>query len=143
MKPSEIKAKFDELLRFKSQEEEIDHDAQMLAFSFLSIIDAEMERQDVNKKALAEKVGTSQSYITQLFRGDRKPNWTILAKMQKELGIQFNVSTPQDIEQSIYEAISQAHKLWVKDGCYSISETRKLIGNFEIDSKHQDYPLAS
>jgi ribosome-binding protein aMBF1 (putative translation factor) len=143
MKPSEIKAKFDELLRFKSLDEEIDHDAQMLAFRFLSIIDAEMEKQNVNKKELAQCVGTSPAFITQLFRGDRKPNWTILAKMQKELGIQFTVSTPQDIEQSIYEAISQAHKLWVKDGCYSISETKKLIGNFEIDSKPQDYPLAS
>ena len=143
MKPSDIKSKFDELLRFKTAEEEIDHDAQLLAFRFLSIIDAEMERQDVNKKALAEKVGTSQSYITQLFRGDRRPNWTILAKMQKELGITFTVSTQLEMEQRIIDAISQAHKVWVKEGCYSMNQSRKLLGNLEIISNTKDIPLAS
>ena len=143
MKPNEIKTKFDELLNSITPEEQIEHEAQLLAFKFLSIIDAKMEEKGISKKALAKKVGTSQPFITQLFRGDKKPNWTILAKMQKELGIQFTISTPQDIEQRIVEAISQAHKLWVKDGCYSMSESRKLIGNFEIDTKPQDYPLAS
>lgn len=141
--PQEIRNAFDELFASITPEEKIEHDAQLLAFRFLSLVDAEMEEQNISKKALAEKVGTSQSFITQLFRGDRKPNWTILAKMQKELDIAFAISTQQEIEQRIIDAISQAHKVWVKDGCYSMSESRKLIGNFEIDTKPQDYPLAS
>ncbi|KAB2869469.1 MAG: helix-turn-helix transcriptional regulator [Bacteroidales bacterium] len=143
MKPNEIKTKFDELLNSTTPEEQFEHEAQLLAFKFLSIIDAEMEAQNISKKALAEKVGTSQSFITQLFRGDRKPNWTILAKMQKELGLQFTISTNNEIEQRVIEAISLAHKVWVKEGCYSMTETRKLIGNFEVLTNPKDVPLAS
>lgn len=141
--PEKIKKAFDDLFSTITPEEQTDHEAQLLAFRFLSIIDAEMERQDVNKKALAEKVGTSQSYITQLFRGDRRPNWTILAKMQKELGITFTVSTQLEMEQRIIDAISQAHKVWVKEGCYSMNQSRKLLGNLEIISNPKDIPLAS
>lgn len=143
MKPNEIKTKFDELFNSITPEEQIEHEAQLLAFRFLSIIDAEMEAQNISKKALAERVGTSQSFITQLFRGDRKPNWTILAKMQKALGLQFTVSTHDEMERWVIEAISQAHKVWIKEGCYSIIESRKLIGNFEVTSNPNDYPLAS
>lgn len=141
--PQEIKKAFDDLFASITPDEQIEHDAQLIAFRFLSIIDAEMEAQNISKKALAEKVGTSQSFITQLFRGDRKPNWTILAKIQKELGIQFSVSTKDEIEQRIVEAISQAHKIWVKEGCYSMVENRKLFGNFEVLTNPEDIPLAS
>ncbi|HPQ35750.1 MAG TPA: helix-turn-helix transcriptional regulator [Tenuifilaceae bacterium] len=143
MKPNEIKSKFDELLNSITPEEQIEHEAQLLAFKFLSIIDAKMEEQSISKKALAKKIGTSQSFITQLFRGDKKPNWTILAKMQKELDLLFTVSTNDEIEQRVVEAISQAHKVWVKEGCYSLTETRKLFGNFEVLTNPKDVPLAS
>jgi ribosome-binding protein aMBF1 (putative translation factor) len=141
--PEEIKKAFDDLFATITPEEREERDAQLLAFRFLSIIDAEMEKQSISKKELAQRVGTSASFITQLFRGDRKPNWTILAKMQKELGVTFAVSTQYDIEQIIANSISQAHKIWVKDGCYSINESRKLRGHFEVFSNSNDCPLAS
>lgn len=45
----------------------------------------------MSKKLLAEKVNTSASYITQLFRGDSLPNFNILAKMQRVLGLKFEI----------------------------------------------------
>lgn len=141
MKQNEIKTKFDGLLSFKSTEEELEHNAQMLAFNFLSIIDAEMERQNISKKKLAEMIGTSPSFITQLFRGDKKPNWTTLARMQKELDIDFQVTTENAIEERLSNAISDAHKKWVKEGCYSVNDSKKLIGLFEVLTG--DYALAS
>jgi transcriptional regulator with XRE-family HTH domain len=38
-------------------------------------------------KQFEEKTGTFQAYITQLFRGNRKPNLNILEKIQKALEI--------------------------------------------------------
>jgi ribosome-binding protein aMBF1 (putative translation factor) len=142
MNPKEIKSKFEELLRL-SPEEEIEHNSQMLAFYFLSIIDEEMERQNMSKKKLAELVGTSQAFITQLFMGDRKPNWTMLAKMQKVLGLEFVVSTKTAMNTLMVEAISAAHKLWVSEGSYEINTERKLSGPFEIEKNNHCVPLAS
>jgi ribosome-binding protein aMBF1 (putative translation factor) len=141
MKANEIKTKFDDLLCFKSAEEELEHNAQMLAFNFLSIIDAEMEKQNISKKQLAAMIETSPSFITQVFRGDKKPNWTTLARMQKELNIDFKVTTENAIEERISNAISDAHKKWVKEGCYTINDSRKLIGFFEVSTG--DYAFAS
>ncbi len=141
--PEEIRKAFDELFASITPEEQIEHDVQLLAFSFLSIVDAGMEKQNMTRKELAKKTGTSQAYITQLFRGNRKPNLSILAKMQKALGIEFNVTTVRTIEERMTGAISHAHKIWVKEGCYDIDENRKLSGNFELLMNPDQEPLAS
>ena len=106
--PDDIKKEFDKLFDSITPEEQIVHDAQLLAFSFLSIIDNEMEKKKMTRKELAKKTGTSQAYITQLFRGNRKPNLAILVKMQKALGIEFVILTEDAIEDRITEAISNA-----------------------------------
>ena len=103
--PNDIKKAFDELFDTITPEEQIEHDAQLLAFSFLSIIDNEMKKKNINRKELALKTGTSQAYITQLFRGNRKPNLNILARMQKAVEIEFVVSTKDAIEDRIMEFI--------------------------------------
>ena len=139
-----MKERFEELLKFKSKEEETEHKAQMLAFDFLSIVDAEMERQKISKKKLAEQVGTSPAYITQLFMGDRKPNWTILTKMQEALGLEFLISTKALLDEQIAEAILSAHKKWVKEGYYHVDDNRTLYKNFEVTTKQKHkFALAS
>jgi ribosome-binding protein aMBF1 (putative translation factor) len=94
--PNDIKKAFENLFDSITPEEQIEHDAQLLAFSFLSIINKEMEEKKMTRKELAKKTGTSQAYITQLFRGNRTPNLNILAKIQKALEIEFNVTTKDD-----------------------------------------------
>jgi hypothetical protein len=75
---------FESLFSFKSKEEELDHNAQMLSFNFLS----EFEKlfPNIKKKELAVALGTSPSYITQLFQGDKLINLITLAKLQEVYG---------------------------------------------------------
>ncbi|RZJ48003.1 MAG: XRE family transcriptional regulator, partial [Flavobacterium sp.] len=87
----EIKNSFNEILSITSEQERLELEAQSLAFSFLAEIDKAMNEQKMSKKALANQMGTSASYITQLFRGDRLPNFTNLAKMKDALGLEFDI----------------------------------------------------
>lgn len=95
--PAEIKRSFDELFNSFTKEELIDQEARLLAFHFLSEVEHALEQQGLNKKALAERIGTSASYITQLFRGDRLPNFTILARIQEALSLKFEVKAKETI----------------------------------------------
>lgn len=99
--PVQIKEAFDELFKSFTDEELIDQEARLLSFRFLSEIEAAMEKQKMSKKLLAEKVNTSASYITQLFRGDRLPNFNILAKIQKALGLNFEIKGKETYSVSI------------------------------------------
>lgn len=89
---NDLKSQFDSALAFSSEKEEMEHDAQMLAFSFLSEVEKYQALQGINRKTLAEKIKTSASYITQLFRGDKPLNFETLAKMQKALNIRFSIT---------------------------------------------------
>jgi transcriptional regulator with XRE-family HTH domain len=109
-----IKEQFEELIALKSPEEKIEHDAQILAFQFLSKVDLAMSELNISKKMLAKKVGTSPSFITQLFRGDRKPNWNILAKMQQELNLEFKLFTKKELDELIANEIKDYHRNWNK-----------------------------
>lgn len=63
--------------------------AEMLSFRFISEIDRLMERNDISKKELARRLGTSASYITQLFKGDKLLNMEILARTELVFGVRF------------------------------------------------------
>ena len=93
---------FNDLFSFNSKEEEIDHEAKVLMFQFLDRIQTKAEEQGLNRKQLAEKIGTSASYITQLFRGDKLINLSTIAKFQKELGVKFGISM-DDESGSLYD----------------------------------------
>lgn len=135
-----LKTEWDKLLEL-TPEEQTEHEASMLAFQFLGRIDETMIQQNMSKKKLAEKVGTSPSFITQLFRGDRKPNWNILAKMQKELGIEFVVTTPPEIEEVISSEIKEYHRKWNKKRAYE--KNKGLEENYDsILFVDKDYALA-
>ncbi|MGB4400099.1 MAG: helix-turn-helix transcriptional regulator [Daejeonella sp.] len=96
MTPNQIKNSFDELFNSFTDEELLDQEARLLSFRFLSEIESAMEQQKMSKKLLADKVNTSASYITQLFRGDRLLNFNILAKMQRVLGLKFEIIRKED-----------------------------------------------
>ncbi|MBL0912098.1 MAG: helix-turn-helix transcriptional regulator [Bacteroidia bacterium] len=65
--------------------------AEMLSFRFISEIDRLMERDDMSKKELAALLGTSASYITQLFKGDKLLNMEILARIELVFKVQFGI----------------------------------------------------
>ncbi len=138
-----LKEKFDKLLAFENDQEQFEHEAQMLAFQFLAKIDKKMEKLEMSKKELAQRVGTSPSFITQMFRGDRKPNWNILAKMQKELNLEFKIVTNNELKEIISQEISEYHRKWIKSREYE--KIKGLPERFESVlsiEEENDYALA-
>ncbi|MEI8114065.1 MAG: helix-turn-helix transcriptional regulator [Bacteroidia bacterium] len=111
----EIKNAFDQLFNQLSEQDRLENEANLLMFRFLSIIETKCEELGWNRKQLAEKVGTSASYITQLFRGDKLVNMTTLAKFQKVLGITFEIAEKKSYEETVksYSPISDGKGLWV------------------------------
>jgi transcriptional regulator with XRE-family HTH domain len=102
LKTNNIQSAFQDLLNTSSKEEELAIKEQVLVMKFLGEIDEVMEDQGIRKKELAKKVGTSASYITQLFRGNRIPNHQIIVKMADALDIEFVVTTKYKYDQMIH-----------------------------------------
>lgn len=103
--PEEIKASFDQFFESFSEEELQEQQARLLAFKFLSEVEKAMEKEGMNRKELAQEIGTSASYVTQLFRGDRLLNFNTLAKMVRALGLDFEIKD-KSREKSVQEEIA-------------------------------------
>ena len=57
----------------------------------MSEVETKMEQKAWKKKDLAKAVGTSASYITQLFRGDKLVNLEMVAKFEAAFGGEFAI----------------------------------------------------
>lgn len=137
-----LKQQWDKLLEL-SPEEQNEVDAQLLAHQFLSIVNAEMQKQKMTKKELALKVDTSPSFITQLFSGDRKPSWSLLVKFANVFQLNFEISTSSEIEQRIQDEIVEYHRKWVKTQDYfSAKKETDKSAVLTVISHDQDYALA-
>jgi len=91
-KSEEIQSAFDHLFNSLSEEDLLDVDAKILMFRFLSLIDAKREELGWSRKELAAQIKTSPSFISQLFQGDKLINFTTLAKIQKVMGLEFEIT---------------------------------------------------
>jgi len=65
----------------------------MLSYIFLSEAQKAMDCKDWTRKKLASEIGTSASYLTQLFRGDRLLNLKTIAKIESALDIRYSIIT--------------------------------------------------
>jgi|SRR5690554_88052 len=81
-----------EAIKGIDKEFDVDFETRMINYRFLSIIDEKMDELGLSKKDLAEAIGTSASYVTQLFRGDKTLNLSTLAKLQNALNVKFKIS---------------------------------------------------
>lgn len=86
-----INPEYAALFSFGSKKEKIEHNAQMISYRILSEVEKVCEEKNIKKKALAELVGTSRSYITQLFRGTKQVNTEIMARFEDALDISFQI----------------------------------------------------
>jgi DNA-binding Xre family transcriptional regulator len=91
-----INPEFEDLFSFQSQEDKIEHKAQMISYKILSEVEKICDEKKIRKKDLADMVGTSRSYITQLFRGSKHINTFIMAKIEDALDISFDVKAKLD-----------------------------------------------
>ena len=88
----EIQQAFREILTPASKEEKLELETLMLMAGFLSEIEKVCEERGLLKKDLARMIGTSPSYITQLFRGHKIINLETIAKIILVLDTRFEVS---------------------------------------------------
>ncbi len=88
---SDVQQEYKNLFTFKNKEDQLEHKAQMISYRFLSEVEKECDKRNISRTELAEMVSTSKSYITQLFRGSKRVNMHILAKIEAAIGITFKV----------------------------------------------------
>ena len=86
---------------FGSDENDIKHETSMLMYRFLSEIERLSEEKSLNRKELATAIGTSASYITQLFRGNKIINLETIAKFQKIFDVKFEIKAISNDAQSV------------------------------------------
>jgi transcriptional regulator with XRE-family HTH domain len=113
--PQEIKEAFDQIFNSFTEKEQNENDAKLIMFRFLSIIEEKCEALGLNRKQLAKKVGTSPSYITQLYRGDKLVNMLTLARFQKALDLEFEIVEKKSYEEKVkdYSPVSDGKGFWV------------------------------
>ena len=72
--------------------EKIEFDAVKIQLSFLFKIQNIMDKQGISRKDLAEKMGTSKAFVTQLFGAEKFLNMKNIAKLQQILGIRIDIN---------------------------------------------------
>ena len=87
-----IQKAFRSLLEPASMEEKLELETVILSARFLSAIEQVCQSRNILKKDLAQMIGTSPSYITQLFRGNKIINLETIARMQLALNIEFEIN---------------------------------------------------
>lgn len=84
---------FGELFETRSKEEILLSKAMMIHYKVMQLVEKAMDKKGWNKKILSEKLGVSQSYLTQLFLGNKIVNVQMLANLQDTLEIKFIIET--------------------------------------------------
>lgn len=88
----EIETAFKTILSFDNEQDQLELEAKIIMAKFLEKIQEIAAQKGLKKKDLAQKIGTSASYITQLYRGNKLLNLMTLAKLQRALDIEFDIS---------------------------------------------------
>ncbi len=74
-----------------SEKDNNEVDALVLAAQFLSQITELLIERNISRKELAQNIGVSASWLTQIFRGDKLPNWETIVKITNYLDINFEI----------------------------------------------------
>lgn len=88
----EIRNKLQSFRPIRTEDQLIERDSMILQASYLSEIERLYQHIGLNRKDLAIKIGTSPSYLTQVFRGDKSLNFLTLAKIKRALNLRFDLT---------------------------------------------------
>lgn len=105
-----VEPEFEDLFSFKSKDEEIEHEATMIMFRFLSELEKFAGDKPLKKKDIALAIGTSPSFVTQLFQGDKLLNLVTIAKLQDVFSIKFEI-TAKDCSESYKDSVTRNYEL--------------------------------
>ncbi len=84
----------------------------MLMYRFLSEIEKITDERSISRKELANKIGVSASYLTQLYRGIKPLNIETLAKIEIALDFRFDVKA---IEKELLEINNSLDYSWSEE----------------------------
>lgn len=131
-----INPAFEDLFSFKNEEEKIEHDASMISFRILSEIEKLCDARQIKKKDLAEMVGTSKSYITQLFNGTKSINTQIMAKFENALDITFetHLKLNEEAQNGFFINKNQPAANGTLYYYQQDRNTKDIIGNLETEN---------
>lgn len=95
-----------------NEKERLQLAADGIQIDIVNIVLEKMKKQHLSKADIAEKLGVSRSYVSQLLSCDKRINFTTLAKLQSILRTRFLV-TAGDSERydlSLVERIRESHR---------------------------------
>lgn len=75
-----------------SPKNQLEVEVLLLTSKFLEHITNELQERKMTKKELAQLIGVSASWLTQIFRGDKVPNWETIVKIQNVLNLDFEIN---------------------------------------------------
>ncbi len=90
---------------------------------YLTQIEQALESQSMTQKELANKIGTSASYISQFFNLNKLINFKTLAKIELALGIDF------ELKQSITNSMKNKNNIAQARGKFFISNVNLSVSN--------------
>jgi len=90
MKRPQIQITDEELLAFEGD---------VLHASIMQVVSAHMG--DLKATELAKKIGVSDSFISQLFSGDKRVNMDLMAKFQRALNFKFEIKGVSSLENNV------------------------------------------
>jgi len=85
---------------------DLEHEKRMIMYRILSEVERVADQKKLNRKELASLIGTSASYITQLFRGTKFINIETIAKFQKALDITFEISACSNESEEVIDNLN-------------------------------------
>ena len=91
MNEDQIGKELAEIMAFQSEKDREAFEAEKLHLRVMGIIRERMEEIGMNRKELADRLGTSKAYVSQLFSGDTLINFKTLSKMEVILGGRFKI----------------------------------------------------
>jgi len=128
-----IEPGFEDLFSFNNKEEELEHEAKMIMFRFLSELDKLFIEKPIKKKDLAKAINTSSSYITQLYHGDKVINLLTLSKIQEAYNLTFEIKAKLNSENYKEEIENSNHQFKSTNSCVDTN------GYWLYVSKTSDY----
>lgn len=84
-----------EILNFSDEDEKLEFEIETLHFDFVEEIKILMDKKSMKSKDLAKKLKVSESFISQLFTGEKLLNLKLLTKIQKVFDVRFRISASQ------------------------------------------------
>ena len=81
---------------FDNFENDFENDAKVIASGILNEIKEITDKRELNRKDIAGLLGTSASFLTQLYRGNKLLNLVTLAKLKKKLDLNIEINITEN-----------------------------------------------